>query len=101
MGLSLSNYRRRSRRRSIPAVEECRADADYSLWLVFDDGLEGRVYLGDLVTNRDFSAWRDIECFLTASVDPETGAVKWEDGIALDSAALYRDLASRVRAALQ
>lgn len=101
MGLSLANYRRRSRRRTVPAVEECRADADYSLWLLFDDGLEGRVYLGDLVTNRDFSAWRDIECFLSASVDPDTGAVKWEDGIALDPAALYRDLASRVRAALQ
>ena len=82
-------------------VEECRADADYSLWLVFDDGLEGRVYLGDLVGNRDFSAWSDVEQFLNVSVDPETGVVHWEDGIALDSVALYRDLASRVRAALQ
>jgi hypothetical protein len=82
-------------------VEECRADADYSLWLVFDDGLEGRVYLGDLVGNRDFTAWRDIDSFLSASVDPETGVVQWEGGIALDSGALYRDLASRVRAALQ
>ena len=45
-------------------VEECRADTDYSLWLVFDDGLEGRVYLGDLVGNLDFSAWSDIERFL-------------------------------------
>jgi hypothetical protein len=101
LGLSLSNFRRRGRRRLTPTVEECRADADYSLWLVFDDGLEGRVYLGDLVSNRDFSAWRDIERFLSVSVDPETGVVQWEDGIALDSGALYRDLASRVRAALQ
>jgi hypothetical protein len=82
-------------------VEECRADADYSLWLVFDDGLEGRVYLGDLVGNRDFSAWRDVERFMDVSVDPETGVVCWEGGIALDPNVLYRDLASRVRAPLQ
>lgn len=82
-------------------VEECRAEADYSLWLVFDDGLEGRLYLGDLVDIVDFSAWRDIDRFLEVSIDPETGVVQWETGIKLDPAALYRDLATRVRAALQ
>jgi len=82
-------------------VQECRAEPDYSLWLVFDDGLEGRVYLGDLVAIRDFSVWRDIERFLDVSVDPETGAVRWDDGIQLDPSVLYRDLESRVRAALQ
>ena len=83
-----------------PAIEECRAEADYSLWLVFDDGLEGYVYLGDLLDIVDFSAWRDVEIFLEASVDPHTGSVRWDDGIQLDPVALYRDLASRVRAAL-
>jgi hypothetical protein len=82
-------------------VEECRAQADYSPWLVFDDGLEGCVYLGDLVDVADFSAWRDIDRFLEVSIDPETGVVQWENGIKLDPAALYRDLATRVRAALQ
>ena len=101
MGLSLTNLRRLGRRRLAPAVEECRAEPDYSLWLVFDDGLEGYVYLGDLVHIGDFSAWRDVGRFLEVSVDPETGAVQWEDGIKLDPVALYRDLASRVRAALQ
>jgi hypothetical protein len=82
-------------------VEACRAEPDYSLWLLFDDGLEGRVYLGDLVDIVDFSAWRDIDRFLDVSVDPETGVVQWVDGISLDAAALYRDLATRVHAALQ
>lgn len=82
-------------------VEECRAEPDYSLWLLFDDGLEGRVYLGDLVDIVDFSAWRDVDRFLNVSVDPETGVVTWEDGICLDPAALYRDLATRLHAALQ
>jgi len=70
------------------------------LWLVFDDGLEGTVYLGDLVAITDFSAWRDVDLFLRVSIDPETGTVQWDGGIRLDPVALYRDLASRVRAAL-
>jgi len=98
--LSLAGRRFRSRRCRTPSVEECRAESGYSLWLVFDDGLEGRVYLGDLVGLNYFSAWRDPEQFLRVSVDPDTGAVQWDSGIALDSQALYRDLASRVRAAL-
>jgi hypothetical protein len=91
---------RRLRRLCEPVVEECRAETDYSLWLAFDDGLEGRVYLGDLLDIVDFSAWRDVECFLDVSVDPDTGAVAWESGIRLDPRALYKDLASRVRSAL-
>ena len=43
---------------------------------------------------------RDVERFLEVSVDPQSGAVQWEDGIQLDPRALYKDLASRVRAAL-
>jgi hypothetical protein len=99
--VSLVNLRRRGGRRLTPFVEECRAEPDYTLWLVFDDGLEGRVYLGDLVGIGDFSAWQDVERFMDVSVDPDTGVVHWEDGIALDSAALYRDLASRAGAVLQ
>ena len=93
--------RRLGRRRLRPTVEECRAEPDYSLWLLFEDGLEGRVYLGDLVGIDEFKIWSDVERFLAVSVDPDTGVVQWEDGIKLDPAALYRDLASRVRAALQ
>jgi hypothetical protein len=88
------------RERTTPAIEECRASEDYSLWLVFDDGLEGRVYVGDLVEITGFSAWRDIDKFLCAQVDPDTGAIHWDDGVALDPSVLYRDLASRLRVAL-
>jgi hypothetical protein len=100
LGLSLERMPRRARRRLGPVIEDCRAEADYSLWLLFEDGLEGRVYLGDLVEIRDFSAWRDVDRFLEVSVDPDTGVVQWEDGIRLDPSALYKDLAARVRAAL-
>ncbi len=100
MGLSLERMPRWARQRLGPAIEDCRAEADYSLWLLFDDGLEGRVYLGNLVEIGEFSAWRDLDRFLDVSVDPDTGALQWQDGIRLDPGALYKDLASRVRAAL-
>ncbi len=98
--MSLAGRRFRGRGRSSPTVEECKAERDYSLWLVFDDGLEGKVYLGDLVAITDFSAWRDVDHFLRVSIDPDTGTVQWDSGIRLDPAALYKDLASRIRAAL-
>ena len=98
--MSLERMPRRRRVGCSPTIEECRADSDYSLWLVFDDGLEGRVYLGNLVEIADFGAWRDVENFLAVRLDPDTGSVQWEDGIRLDPVALYKDLASRVAAAL-
>jgi hypothetical protein len=100
LGLSLANLRRR-RRRSVPVLIDCQAAANYSLWLAFADGLEGWVYLGDLVDIVDFRAWRDVDRFLQVAIDPDTGVVQWGDEIRLDPAALYRDLESRVRAALQ
>ncbi|HEX2281466.1 MAG TPA: DUF2442 domain-containing protein [Thermomicrobiales bacterium] len=100
MGLTLERMPRWARRRFGPVIEDCRAEPDYSLWLLFDDGLEGRVYLGNLLEVGEFSAWRDLDRFLDVSVDPDTGTVQWQDGIRLDPGALYKDLASRVRAAL-
>lgn len=101
MGLSLVNRRFRSRARARHVVAECRPERDYTLWLVFDDGLEGRVYLGDLVSIADFRAWQDVDHFMSVSIDPDSGTVQWDDGIRLDPGALYRDVASRVRAPLQ
>ena len=49
MAYSLKYRRYRSRRPSRHAVTEVRAERNYTLWLRFDDGLEGHVYLGDLV----------------------------------------------------
>src|SRR5690606_29765443 len=54
LGLSLERALRRARRQPAPVIEECKAEPDYSLWLLFDDGLEGWVYLGNLVEIVDF-----------------------------------------------
>jgi hypothetical protein len=81
-------------------LTECRAEGDYTLWLRFDDGLEGSVYLGDLVMNASFSVLGNLDIFKRVSIDPLSNAVPWGGGINLDPEVLYRDLASRTEGVL-
>jgi hypothetical protein len=81
-------------------VTELRAEENYTLWLRFDDGLEGHVYLGDLVSTQTFGTLGDTEKFRRAAIDPISNAVTWEGDITLDPDALYRDVVSKAVAAL-
>jgi hypothetical protein len=94
--------RRYRRRRSglQHTILECRAESNYTLWLRFDDGLEGSVYLGDLVATQSYGALNDQDVFSRVAIDPVSNAVTWSGGIELDPEVLYRDLASKARAAL-
>jgi hypothetical protein len=76
-------------------ITDCRAEEDYKLWLRFEDGLEGSVFLGNLLEIGAFKLWSDVREFEKVSVDPETATVTWEGGIRLDSDILYHDVASR------
>ena len=82
------------------AITECRAEENYTLWLRFNDGLEGHVYLGDLVHTKYFRMLCDIDTFNRVVVDPVENTVTWEGGIKLDPEVLYRDLASKAQSAL-
>jgi len=75
-------------------VTECKASRDYRLWLRFEDGLEGSVFLGDLLDLDPFSAWRNVDQFCRAEVDRETATVVWDGGIQFDPDILYQDLLS-------
>ena len=100
MGSSLLNRRYRRRRQSMMhTITECRAESGYTLWLRFDDGLEGSVNLGDLVLTESYLAISDEETFSRVAIDPISNAVTWSGGIKLDPEVLYRDLASRTQAA--
>jgi hypothetical protein len=79
---------------SVHRVTECRASRDYRLWLKFEDGLEGSVFLGDLLEVSPFSVWRDVDQFCRASVDRNAATVVWEGGIQLDPDILHQDLMS-------
>ena len=48
---------------TVHRVTECKASQDYRLWIRFDDGLEGSVFLGSLLEVRAFRGWRDVERF--------------------------------------
>ena len=82
-------------RRNMHRVTACKAQGDYRLWLRFDDGLEGSVFLGNLLEIGAFQLWRDVREFAKVSVDPETATVTWEGGIRLDPDILYQDLMTR------
>ena len=73
-------------------VTACKAEDDYNLWIRFDDGLEGSVFLGNLLEIGAFKLWRDVREFEKVKVDPESATVTWEGGIRLDNDILYHDL---------
>jgi Protein of unknown function (DUF2442) len=73
-------------------ITACKAEEDYKLWLRFEDGLEGRVFLGNLLEIGAFQLWRDVREFEKVAVDPQTATVTWEGGIRLDADILYHDV---------
>lgn len=79
-------------------LTEFRTGSDYSLWLRFDDGLEGSVFLGNLLEIGAFKAWRDQDQFRRVAIDPAAMTLVWDGGIELDPAVLYRDLQERMAA---
>jgi hypothetical protein len=82
-------------------ITELRAEDNYTLWLRFDDGVEGRVYLADLVhTTTPFGALSSEERFSRVAIDPVANTITWEGGINIDPEALYRDIMSNSHAAL-
>lgn len=76
-------------------VTACKAEDDYKLWLRFEDGLEGSVFLGNLLEIGAFKTWRDQEQFRRVTIDPAAMTLIWDGGIELDPAVLYRDLLER------
>ena len=100
MGSSLLIRRHRRRRPYVHTITECRAESNYTLWIRFDDGLEGSVNLGDLVLTESYQGISDELTFSRVAIDPVSNAVTWAGGIKLDPEVLYRDLASKTLAAL-
>ena len=96
--LSLKNRRYRSRRVGLHTVIELRAEGNYTLWLRFSDGLEGHVYLGELVASNGILS--DETAFGRVSIDTVSNAVTWGGGIRIDPEVLYRNLVNKAAAPL-
>lgn len=100
LGMSLKYRRYRGRRSGVHTLTDLRAESNYTLWLQFDDGLEGRVYLGEWVETVRHGVLSDERIFRRVAIDPVSNAVTWEGGIRLDPEVLYRDLVSKTASAL-
>ena len=65
-------------------VVACKALPNYHVWIRFDDGLEGKINLSNLVGKGVFKAWKSIDFFNQVRVDPKTDTLTWGDDIDLD-----------------
>ena len=93
MALSLKVRRYRSARNPMRRVTAWRTEDNCTLWLSFDDGLEGYVYLGDCVERSILDQLSDGSVFREIALDPFSHALTWRGGIRVDPNALYRHLA--------
>ena len=100
LAMSLLNRRYRRLYRSAHTVTELRAESNYTLWLRFDDGVEGHVYLADLLGTTPFVELGSEEKFCRVAIDPISNNIMWEGGIHIDTEALYRDIMSKAHAPL-
>jgi hypothetical protein len=75
----------------------CRAADDYTVWLLFDDGVTGTVYLGKLLDLEAFERIRERPAFRAVRVDDLTGTLTWAAGIRLDPGLLYDHITARWR----
>ncbi len=95
MAYSLKQRRYRSRRVDQHRVTDLRAERNYTLWLRFEDGVEGHVYLRHIMSTAAFGAQVEEKDFFKVIVDPVSRAVMWEGGVHLDADMLYRNLTVR------
>ncbi len=100
MAISLKSLRYYSRRYGAAhrVVTDLRAERDFMLWLKFDDGVEGHVYLGDLMATEAYGARVDENDFFKVAIDPVSQSLIWEGGVHLDADMLYRNLAGQAKA---
>ncbi len=53
---------------------------DYQIYLVFDDGSQGKVNLKDHLTGSMFEPLKNVSIFSQLSLDTELGTVTWPNG---------------------
>ncbi len=74
-------------------ITETTAKENYQLWIKFDNGYEGVVYLREYVGKGVFKAWENEEVLKQVEIDPIAKTVFWLNGeIDLDPDVLYEDI---------
>ncbi len=63
---------------------------NYNLYLKFEDGVEGTVDIGQLITfDGIFAPLENLDYFRTVKVNPDWGTIYWDNGADLDPDVLY------------
>ena len=73
----------------LPHVTQARYVTDYTIWVRFDDGVEGEVNLSSELQGPIFEPLNDLEVFRQFSVHPELRTLVWPNGADFAPAFLY------------
>lgn len=76
-------------------IVACEPRPNYRVWIRFDDGVEGKVDLSDLVGKGIFEAWESVEFFNQVKVNPKSDTLSWGEEIDLDPYVLRDKIESR------
>lgn len=72
-----------------PEIDLLKPVSNYKLKIKFADGVEGVYDLSSMAGKGVFKSWDSDSNFFAASVDKETGAIKWPGDIEIDTLAVY------------
>ena len=73
-------------------VKEARHLHDYTIWVCFNDGIEGEINLENELEGEIFEPLKDIEKFMSFKVDPVLETIVWDNGADLAPEFLYENI---------
>lgn len=74
-------------------VQEVKYIADYTISIIFDDGVSGTIQLDDLVAKGIFKVLQDKSQF--AKVYTNGYSIAWSNELEIDATAIYSDLTGK------
>jgi hypothetical protein len=74
-------------------IKEVKYVSEYSVEVIFDDGVKGIVHLNDLVEKGIFKVLQDKERF--AQVYTTGNAIAWSDQLEIDAIKIYLDITGK------
>jgi hypothetical protein len=72
-----------------PKLLEIKDLANYTLWLKYDDGIEGKVDLGEFTKTGVFKVWKDYSFFEKAYITHRGRAIAWSEALEICADSQY------------
>ncbi|MEI8295043.1 MAG: DUF2442 domain-containing protein [Alphaproteobacteria bacterium] len=61
-------------------VQDAHYVKNFTVWVSFDDGIEGTINLKDFLKGQIFEPLQDVKVFKEVFYDPTTGTICWPNG---------------------